>query len=420
MKSREIIDAVTDELKKHGATEIKYVARGRGHPRVWFTWQGKRLYKLVSSTPGDSTAHHMARRDVRSILGIVSDDAPKKPAAPKPKKNKAPSPEPECPNITAGKDHWAPLEDLKAKKARIVEPGIYDMDAEIYHADPCEPASLSSSGARLILDTCPAVFWYQRDHPEPATRALDFGNACHAILLEGEKVFFERNEVLPEDFNGRTKVGKALVAEIEEAGRTPLRHEEWQQIQSMLKALRDHPFAMAAFENGNVEKSLFWRDRFFDVWRRARPDFLPSAGRILADFKTARSVRPDDLRREIANLGYHMQAEWVMDAVQALEIIEDPKFVFIFQEKTPPYLIVPVELEGHTLAWGRLENQRALKLFADCLQSGHWPGYAEDVMQLALPQWEERRLQERQDAGAYEFWRDAQSPIPNMENREDG
>lgn len=312
------------------------------------------------------------------------------------------------------------MNDREKNQIIISDPGIYEMDAEVYHADPCEPASLSSSGARKILKTCPALFWYERQHPEPSTQALDFGNACHTILLEGEKAFLDRYEVLPEDFNGRTKAGKALIEEIEGAGRTVLRHEEWQQIQGMLAALRAHPFAMAAFENGKAEQSLFWRDRLFDVWRRARPDQMPNAGRILSDYKTARSVHPDDLKREIANLGYHMQAEWLMEAVQALQIIDDPKFVFIFQEKTPPYLIVPVELEGHTLAWGRLENQRALKLFADCLQSGHWPGYAEDVMQLALPQWEERRLQERQDAGAYDFWASAQAPLDTKEPSYDG
>lgn len=39
---------------------------------------------------------------------------------------------------------------------------------------------------------------------------------------------------------------------------------------------------------------------------------------------------------------------------------------------------------------GKEKKQRTLKIFADCLQSGHWPGYAEDAMQLALSRWEER------------------------------
>ena len=53
--------------------------------------------------------------------------------------------------------------------------GISDTD---YHAGP----SLSSTGARKILD-CPARFKWERDNPPPPKPAYDFGHLAHRLVL---------------------------------------------------------------------------------------------------------------------------------------------------------------------------------------------------------------------------------------------
>ena len=42
----------------------------------------------------------------------------------------------------------------------ITEPGVYDVPFDEYLRDPVPGGSLSTSGARLLLDTCPAIFDY--------------------------------------------------------------------------------------------------------------------------------------------------------------------------------------------------------------------------------------------------------------------
>lgn len=57
----------------------------------------------------------------------------------------------------------------------ITEPGVYDLPAEVYHADPVEGGSLSSTGARKLLPpSCPG--W----HVTTAT-----GAACHIVGRHG-------------------------------------------------------------------------------------------------------------------------------------------------------------------------------------------------------------------------------------------
>jgi hypothetical protein len=287
----------------------------------------------------------------------------------------------------------------------ITAPGIYaGIDAADYHADrDMAPApSLSSSGARKLLTACPAVYWYEREHPPEPSEALDVGTAAHEWLLEGE-TWPQRFTVLPADHSGATKEGKARVAAIREAGKRPLRAEDFATIRAMKAALEAHPFAGAAFKNGRAEQSVYWQDSETGIWCRARPDWLPSAGSILVDYKTCRSAAPEDLRRAIADYGYHQQAAWYCDGVRAVGAIERPGFAFVFQEKAPPYCVVVVALSETALQWGGLLNMRARRVFADCLAAGRWPGYADDVVTLELPAWAEKRLQDQHAAGAFDL-----------------
>lgn len=131
------------------------------------------------------------------------------------------------------------------------------------------------------------------------------------------------------------------------------------------------------------------------MWRRARldwlPDYAPARRVIIPDFKTTESAHPDDLRRAIYNYGYHLQAAAYIDAAQAVGHATDAAFVLIAQEKTPPYLVTVVQPDPPALDIGRDQNRRALELYAECTATGRWPGYTDDVAEIALPGWVERR-----------------------------
>ena len=101
--------------------------------------------------------------------------------------------------------------------------GIHNIPEEEYHADPCPEPSLSRSTVKALLTLSPAhVFHGNRrlnpDYVEPANESkFDIGNACHALLLEGEDIA----EVVEAD-SWRTKAAKEKRDEIYAAGRTPL------------------------------------------------------------------------------------------------------------------------------------------------------------------------------------------------------
>lgn len=289
-----------------------------------------------------------------------------------------------------------------------ITPGVHDLTAEAYHADPCPEPSLSSSGARLIMRECPAIYWHDRQQGGRRSPAFGFGSAAHEWLLEGDR-WPQRHHVLPPHHNGRTNGGKAEKAEAEAAGLRVITSDEFEQVMAMKSALEGHPFAMAAFQGGDPEKSLIWRDDEFGIWCRARPDYIPKRGGIIADYKTCRSANPADLQRDIANFGYHQQAAWYCGGLRSLGVVEEPTFLFVFQAKTAPYLVTCVTLQDAAVQWGETLNRKARQTFAECLRAGRWPGYVEDIIGLTLPAWEDKKLQQRFDRG--DFAIDWQAPI---------
>lgn len=281
----------------------------------------------------------------------------------------------------------------------VTEPGIYpDMPIDVYHADPVPGGSLSSSGARKLLDPgCPALFKWERDNPTPPKKEFDIGHAAHLLVLgDGPDI-----DPLPFD-NYLTKAAKQAREEARDIGAIPLLRHEYEQVQAMADAIRQHPTAGALFAPGNgvAEQSLFWQDPKHGVWRRARPDWMPHRqedGRlVVVDYKTARAVDPTALQRAVYEHGYHAQAAWYLDAVKALDLTGgvEPAFIFVFQAKTAPYLVHLVELDFPALTLGAARNQRALQTYADCQRTNTWPGFNDRITYLPLPPYAEKRDEE--------------------------
>ncbi len=269
----------------------------------------------------------------------------------------------------------------------ITEPGVYEMSAEEYHADPVPGGSLSSSGARRLLSpSCPALFAYEREHGQGHKTTWDIGHAAHKLVLGNgpDLVRIDADE-------WRTAKVKAEVAEVREAGGVPLKPAQHDMVTDMAEAIRNHKTASALFNplGGRAEQSLFWKDAATGVQRRARLDWLPfpQAGRrlIVPDYKTTKDASPEGIKKASHQFGYHQQAPWYLDGVTALGLGPDPTFVFVFQEKDPPYLVTVVELDVIAMKYGRYLNQQAIDIYAECTRTGHWPGYSDGIELIPLP-----------------------------------
>lgn len=275
----------------------------------------------------------------------------------------------------------------------ITEPGVYDMPAEEYHADPVEGGSLSSTGARLLLEMAPARWRYEQKHPTPPTVPMILGTAVHSLVL-GSGPLVERIDA--EDW--RTKQAKAQKAEATAAGNVPLLRDDYDRACAMATAVLQHPVAGKLFvpARGKPEQALIWFDAEFGIWRRSMVDHLPHPDRppFLADLKTTASASPRALSKTVAQHGYHQQAAFYLDGYEALFPGTSPSFLFVFVESAPPHLVSVVALDEDALYVGAERNRRAMEIYRDCTAVDIWPGHSTEIRYLSLPGWATRRIEE--------------------------
>lgn len=288
----------------------------------------------------------------------------------------------------------------------ITEPGIYDVDGEEYHnREICDSPSISSSGLRTIINKCPAIFWWGSNlnpNREPVVKKpWTFGKAAHFYILEGEKMLSDRFTIIDDKLNLNSKEGKAAKAEAAETGRQILRDKEVKAIKAMSDALAAHEFIGSAFQNCDMEKTLAWKDTGTGVWLRCRPDALPKKIAHIPDYKTAISARPDEFSRAVWNYGYHCQAQLYLEGIRAVTGVAPKSFIFVVQEKTPPYVVSSFVLDPDAIEWAKIQNRKAVHIFADCLESGRWPGYVDDIQQINLPPWARNELWKRDSDGGF-------------------
>lgn len=274
---------------------------------------------------------------------------------------------------------------------QITEPGVYLIPEDVYHADPVPGRSLSVSGAKKLLPPhCPAKFRHDQLSPPPPTQAMELGTAAHKLVLG---IGPHLHVVDAKDW--RTKAAQAEAEAAREAGAVPLLTADYERVDAMAAAIRRHPIAsrLLSPERGEPERSIFWRDEEFGVWRRGRLDQMPHPGRgrpIITDYKTTASASPEEIPKAVANYRYDMQDDWYRAAYRAMFPGEEPAFVFVFQEKTPPYLITCAELDTDARMAGERLNRAALEIYRDCAAVDNWPGYAYDITPITLPAWARR------------------------------
>lgn len=276
----------------------------------------------------------------------------------------------------------------------INEPGIYNLDDATYLADPVEGGSLSSSGAKLIIE-CPAKFNHRKLAGEQHTDYFDFGKAAHAALLGAGA------DVVVLDYaDWRTKDAKAERDALRAEGKTPMLAKEWDVIQQMIAAARAHPPAGSLLAlDGPCEQTIVWHDL---IWRRAKLDKhvqLPNGRRVIIDYKTTTDASRSAFMNSSARYGYFMSAAWYIDAVRS-QFGGDVAFVMIAQEKDPPYVTAAYELTESFRRIGEWRNERAVEIYQSCMATGVWPGYSDDIELLSAPRWLENEHEEQLDIEA--------------------
>jgi hypothetical protein len=264
---------------------------------------------------------------------------------------------------------------------QVTAPGVYDMPADVYHADPVPGGSLSSSGARKLLPpSCPARFRYEHDHRPTPTDEMTFGSAVHKLILgAGADI------TIVDADNYRAKAAQEAKAGALAEGKIPLLTAEHAKAQTVADAVRSDRLAAKLLTEGAglPEQVLVWRDPETGIWCRAMLDWI--RGRIVVDVKSCVSAAPAKISKAVYEYGYHIQAAHYLDGMRVLGLAEKPAMIFIFVEKARPYLVNVVQLDPLALEAGAHYIRQARLIYRECVDRGEWPGYASDIELIELP-----------------------------------
>jgi hypothetical protein len=269
---------------------------------------------------------------------------------------------------------------------------VLGMPEAEYHAHP----ALSSTEARLIITETPADYRWKKDNPPlvAPSKKFDVGSAVHSkVLGTGYEAVEIPADLLASNGAVSTTAAKEFIAETRAAGKIPLKAAEFEPITAQAEAVLAHPGARQLFaQPADAEVSVFATDPETGIEVRGRFDFLPSESteyapsRVAVDLKTARDASPNGFTKSIASYYYDVQRAWYLDALRWVTG-EEAEMVFVAVRKEPPYLVGVYQLPTIWRQMGEEKARQARRIYAECVESGEWPGYSDEVQLLSPPNW---------------------------------
>jgi len=286
----------------------------------------------------------------------------------------------------------------------INENGIFysnELSNEDYHKDP----SIGSSGLKAFKESA-AIYYdsYLSPDKEPCeeSKAMRIGDCAHIRLLEPDR-FKAEFSVSPEfSVVNKGKKNEALKPMNRNHGdwgefeneciinnKKPILYSEYNQLESMANAIKEHPLASRMLLNGKEEMSFFAKDKETGLMMKSRPDYLVNLsdyGVILIDYKTTGiSMKAQKQSKHAFGLDRHIQAAHHKTVAEIATNGEIDHVIYITQMTKRPYLIRIFRMPIHSIQRGMDERRRYLDGIADCYAKNQWPGYPAEIEDYVEP-----------------------------------
>ena len=295
------------------------------------------------------------------------------------------------------------------------EPGIYPgVAADVYFAWDCASRSrlekLRRSPAHMIAGD------------DKETDAMRFGRACHMAILEPE-IFGVRYAAKKQcsAFTGNNERCKSQGSVLLESGdvvcKTHLREqpinlttelmgvEEYGACQQMRARVAGKMRASGLIAgHGEFELSIVWDEAVVidvdglkvtvPVRCKARIDRFTAVGDgTIVDLKTTQDASRASFTKAIWDYSYHVQGGMYMRGARAVKLPAQ-HYVIMAVEKNAPWEAGVFRLTEGALDAGEQLSVALLRKYAHCQHTGVWPGYADVVEDISLPDWAWRKVDE--------------------------
>lgn len=300
---------------------------------------------------------------------------------------------------------------------------IVEMDERTYHDDPHDMPSLSSHIAHLLVSESPAHAYEAHPRlggrPFAPTDEMDFGTIGHSILLKSgdsriktvvaaADLFVEKElrYRAGEPFRDWTmKAAQKARKEIRAGGGVPVLQRDIDDAIVMATEARRQfkaDWLIANPEQCRREVVLLWSERArngMDVPCRARLDLLSLERGLIEDLKCVASANPKKLTKHIESFGSDIQAAGYTRAVETIvpQLAGRVRFNWTFVSTSRPFCVVRRHPAGSMRLVGETLWARAVDTWAECLDTGVWPGYDDEDQGLEASSFAMARLMGQQE-----------------------
>ena len=237
---------------------------------------------------------------------------------------------------------------------------------------------------------------YARLNPPLDTDAKDWGSAIHTAVLEPHELE-RRYAIDPEKPSvggypsGWRNTNDYKAAKAELLARPGivglLTGEEMGQLQQIVDNVARNDVGKLLHElPGTRETSVFAADPEFGLNRKIRPDWLIPKAAMCVDVKSARDWRPGPFARACSQYGYHMGDAYYRDTFALEGSVVIDHYVYLVIASDPPFEVASYTLDHDSIEQGRAEYRKALAGWARCVETGIWPGGADKIQEIRLPE----------------------------------
>jgi len=253
--------------------------------------------------------------------------------------------------------------------------GWHKLTDEEYFSDPGYSALQASSIKNLLRSPAHYQAGLVDDSQTPA---MEFGTALHNLILEPEL----GQVVEAPDCRRGTKEWNAFEAENE--GKLLLKPDEFRAAKMMQEELFKNKTAKMLLQGGRAEITGFVQ--FPKFWGKCKVDYLLEDINVLVDYKTTTDARLTQFSKKVIDYGYDISAAWYLDLARMItgEYFE---YVFIAQEKTPPFAVQVFSTPAQILMLGSKKIVKAIEIYEKCLETNEWPAYPDELTPLTVPAW---------------------------------
>lgn len=225
---------------------------------------------------------------------------------------------------------------------------------------------LSPAHAKALIDGDEAT----------ATGSMRMGSGTHAMCFRTHPVV---------EYLG-VRRGKAWEEfQAEHVGSLILTTAEYERSLRMYEAVQAHELGAGLLSdgNGNVrETSIYWNLSGREC--RGTPDVANYATRVV-ELKTTVSADPVRFARQSMRFAYHASLAWYLDGIAATGRGTPSSAYVVAVESAAPYPVTVLKLTERAIEKGRALYRLWFEQLINCERSGSWPGYAQGVVDLDIP-----------------------------------